>query len=703
MRYLYLSLLLCISSFSYAQTDTSLKVECATDLIWAREKQTNPTFEQHEHQLQLAISAKKTSKVNKKVATEIYQVPIVIHIVNPGNDPSFNFTDDDIKRKLKQTNALFRAQNVGLQFDSRYGYDTQIEFVLAVRDENGDCTSGINRIDYSTNTEYVNNGLRVTDPNGGILLKPFMDSLTWDTSKYYNIYIVNKFYNNGSAGFAYYPGAFLDGAVLKPNAFTSEPDTNLAHELGHALNLYHTFEGTDSKTCPSTLYTDGDKCADTPPYLGPSLEKDCAKSELINNCAIGYAPYGIELSTNKYYITNLMSYSYVACRTLFTTDQKDRMIATLEGQRSTLLTKNGNLSLTPPSAPSVDFTMENTTSCLGTELTLLDNSSCIPNTYLDDFTFNGTTALWTITNGTDVFTSTERNPKFSPKSTGLYNVTLTLTVDGLGTFTKTKENYITVGEQGTPSTCSFGTFDKVTFNYTVSKFEFNSISNDTGVRENDIKDFRCEKLTTVYSGDSYELAITANSAGTRTNYVKAWIDFNNDGAFDISEMVFADKLTATGSFTSGRLIKNIIIPTTDVVTNKILLMRVMSQVESSGTLDLSSDDAVPNDGCFTDNNTKRFDIEDYGVVVLDKSTLAINSIEKSTSWEVFKKGTTTTVKSDGFMIQNITVYDLVGRKIFDSKKINVNEYNINEFKRNQILIYKMTTNTGAVLTKKVMN
>ncbi|MBK9758967.1 MAG: hypothetical protein IPO90_03075 [Flavobacteriales bacterium] len=47
----------------------------------------------------------------------------------------------------------------------------------------------------------------------------------------------------------------------------------LAHELGHAFNLYHTFEGDVNGTaCPpnSNCGTDGDQVCDIPPHIRPS-------------------------------------------------------------------------------------------------------------------------------------------------------------------------------------------------------------------------------------------------------------------------------------------------------------------------------------------------------------------------------------------------------------------------------------------------
>ncbi|WP_170266206.1 M43 family zinc metalloprotease [Phaeocystidibacter marisrubri] len=85
--------------------------------------------------------------------------------------------------------------------------------------------------------------------------------------------------------------------------------TNLTHEIGHYLGLFHTFQGG----CFS-LY--GDYCSDTP----RTTRNDTCQS---GSCTFGFPPGMIE---------NFMDYTY-NCHSLFTKDQKDRMHVALLAPR----------------------------------------------------------------------------------------------------------------------------------------------------------------------------------------------------------------------------------------------------------------------------------------------------------------------------------------------------------------------------------
>ena len=194
--------------------------------------------------------------------------------------------------------------------------DVNIEIVLAARDENGNCTDGIDYIDMSNDAAYCNYGLNRNNTNG--VDKADLYANRWDPSEYYNIYVVTEIDDAncpspyGINGFAHYASSHStnwDGTYIRYCKF-SEP--TLAHEIGHALNLYHTFQGGDETTCPndSDCTTDGDKCCDTPPHF-QNWGCPCGTNSCDNN------------SKNSEYTKNLMSYN--SCKFGFTNDQKSRM------------------------------------------------------------------------------------------------------------------------------------------------------------------------------------------------------------------------------------------------------------------------------------------------------------------------------------------------------------------------------------------
>ena len=119
----------------------------------------------------------------------------------------------------------------------------------------------------------------------------------------------------------------------------------LAHELGHAFNLYHTFEGDNNGTqCPpnGNCAMDGDQVCDIPPHIRPS---GCNPSGT-NSCDGG--------SLNSLHILNYMNYSSCAVN-MFTAGQRTRAQLAMTSQRGSFLAANGNLSLVPPAAPQLDF------------------------------------------------------------------------------------------------------------------------------------------------------------------------------------------------------------------------------------------------------------------------------------------------------------------------------------------------------------
>src|SRR6185436_17862256 len=100
---------------------------------------------------------------------------------------------------------------------------------------------------YSASGVYHNTGPGASEPT-------IVNLSRWPADRYYNIYIVNRIDGNdgtsGSfvAGYAYLPPApsNQDGMVILATQFNRYPlggNITLAHELGHAFNLLHTFQG----------------------------------------------------------------------------------------------------------------------------------------------------------------------------------------------------------------------------------------------------------------------------------------------------------------------------------------------------------------------------------------------------------------------------------------------------------------------------
>ena len=131
-------------------------------------------------------------------------------------------------------------------------------------------------------------------------------------------------------------GGPLDGIVVTGFGIL------LAHEMGHYLGLYHTFQGMDCKN--DDCSTDGDMVCDTPPQRDIFSSPSC--SSPANSCSTdtlsGFTTDVPDL------ISNFMSYGNASCINEFTEGQSARMRGTIATVRSTLLANE----CTPPCGES---------------------------------------------------------------------------------------------------------------------------------------------------------------------------------------------------------------------------------------------------------------------------------------------------------------------------------------------------------------
>lgn len=296
-------------------------------------------------------TAARISQINKKIETTaatlkagrrvegiapengIYEIPLVFHIMHRGepigtvNNPS----DATIESMVNFLNSVYAGANAPT------GTPTPIRFVLAKRWIGCIPTNGINRVDASSYTSYVNSGVYYGSGQQGMQEISLKNLSRWSPKDYYNIWIVWK--ATGSTGlnlngYAYYPGAseVLDGTVIVGRVANSTEFT-LAHELGHALGLYHTFEKSSGSNCAqnANCETGGDGICDTDPHLETF---GCPLASDINPCTT--MPWGTLPQ-------NIMG--YFSCRFRFTTQQGARALATLLSSKASLLSSRGGIPL----------------------------------------------------------------------------------------------------------------------------------------------------------------------------------------------------------------------------------------------------------------------------------------------------------------------------------------------------------------------
>ncbi|MEM7161230.1 MAG: M43 family zinc metalloprotease [Bacteroidota bacterium] len=287
----------------------------------------------------------------------VYTIPVVVHIIHIGENigDGTNISDEQVQSAIVALNEDFRKMS-GTNGDGS-GVDVEMQFCLAIRDPQGNPTNGIVRVDGSSVLNYANEGISIGQGSGAD--EAAVKQLShWSPDDYYNIWIVNEIEDNdggsGIQGFAYFPnGSATDGTVILFNAFGTVGNlksyTNMnrvtTHEIGHAFSLYHTFQGG---TCTeSNCNTQGDRVCDTPPT---TLNSSC------NNPACG----------GEQQVENYMDYTSQTCQNMFTQGQKDRMRASLESLRPSLLNSLGCVPVTNVDAAMNSINSPSNTLCSST-------------------------------------------------------------------------------------------------------------------------------------------------------------------------------------------------------------------------------------------------------------------------------------------------------------------------------------------------
>jgi len=326
---------------------------CAFDRIHTDLLRSNVAYKKAISLNEEKVSNRLLAEGSKTLGT-VYKIPVVVHVIHKGEavGTGTNISDAQIQSALTSLTQYYRG-TLGSSVD------TEIEFVLAKLNETCNATTGIVRINGSGITNYVTSGL-VTGTGGNE--QTIKDISRWSPTKYYNIWIVSEINGNdggaGIQGFAYFPGApaTLDGAVMLYNAFGYDPSSSLGynlksytnrntvatHELGHALGLYHSFQGDDANEdgvvdgCPSntSCTTEGDMVCDTDPH-----------QRSVSNCPSGSNTCtGSALGT---IVNNYMDYSSQTCQNRFTAGQVARMRAFLEQTRVGLTSSMGSNNVYP--------------------------------------------------------------------------------------------------------------------------------------------------------------------------------------------------------------------------------------------------------------------------------------------------------------------------------------------------------------------
>lgn len=428
MKRILLSMfLVAIAATAFAQTPKS----CATDEVYQQLLKENPAALDRQNQFDLD-AAKMVATQDIRKTGEIRIIPVVFHIFHSAG--SENISDAQINDEMRILNENFRYKNANAVntrdiFKGVAG-DMEIEFRLARKDPQGNCTNGIVRI-YEEETDNGTNNIKVKS--------------VWATDRYLNVWVVDNIVNlsalAGIAGFAQFPwaGSYnTDGVILRSDQIgsigTSRPSnaTTVTHEVGHWLGCFHPFQDS----CAG-----GDRVDDTPPCANRSGILSCNYNR---NTCVPNSPSEVDLPDQ---IENYMDYITGTCQTLFTLGQKARMDASLANWRP-LLTSEANLIATGTNVPSVPsacapkadfFSIDNQRSrsqfaCAGgSAIDFRDNSH----------NYSGAiTRQWIFEGGTPA-TSAIANPNVTYANAGKYDVTLIVS-NANGSDTLILEDYVEV-------------------------------------------------------------------------------------------------------------------------------------------------------------------------------------------------------------------------------------------------------------------
>ncbi len=296
------------------------------------------------------IKKYKNSESYRSETGGIITIPVVVHVIHNGDayGSNENISDEQVESQITVLNQDFRrlAGTPGFGI----GIDTQIQFTLAKADPNGNPTNGIDRInlcrtDWNAGTSNATLTLVNTE------VKP---QTIWNPDDYLNMWSVN-FGSLGLLGYAQFPSssglgglnasggaANTDGVVSNYGTFGSRtiyPSGNyegtqydkgrtMTHEVGHWVGLRHLWGDGDC--------TVDDFCADTPNCSG----------DYYAGAATGGCIAPTQCSGTRQ-IQNYMDYSDDSCMSIYTQNQKDRMVTVFNNspRRLSLRTSTKDLAI----------------------------------------------------------------------------------------------------------------------------------------------------------------------------------------------------------------------------------------------------------------------------------------------------------------------------------------------------------------------
>lgn len=344
---------------------------CSFDQTLQEQDKANPglrqTFDEIIQKIHIEKKNNSSSPFGKKV-NGVYEIPVVVHLIYPSNaevGTTYNKTDAQIQAWLDHANQMYAGTYAwpaaGVPADFGQAQVFPIKLVLAKRDPNCNATTGVIRYDGGTLAGYNASGMANLSANGASRAAIKGLAPHWPEASYFNIYVITMFDadptpNAGLMGFASFPNSLDENyeSFMKSGVVTNAHDTTFAHEFGHAMGLYHTFQGGTYDAIPSAA----DFC---PPTTGACASDDdgvCDTERAGSGYTLWPVPTNAQLNpcTGVNYQGvqyNMMNYSNSVAQK-FTLGQGDRIQGLFMLTRSSLTTSKGATTL--PIVPVVTAT-----------------------------------------------------------------------------------------------------------------------------------------------------------------------------------------------------------------------------------------------------------------------------------------------------------------------------------------------------------
>jgi PKD repeat protein len=422
---------------------------CGFDERFDQMLSDDPTRVQTVLELQDAAQEIKRQRLNgeSERSNDVRIIPVVFHVIHQGGSENISYEQiEDQVRILTEDYTRTNADTVNTrELFKPVAADAKVEFRLAKKDPQGNCTDGVVRI-WSNLTNNAPESIK---------------SLSyWNSDRYFNVWVVNSIENDGPGliiGYAQFPGfgaAETDGVVIRSDyvgdigTAAGRKGRAMSHEVGHWLGLFHTFQGG----CNGGLFG-GDGVDDTPP-VAEGGNPGCPFTA--NTCDTD-SPDLLDQ------VENYMDYTSGSCQNMLTFGQKDVIDAALNGSRSQIHSTS-NLSFTGVDSPGpsmckpiAHFYTEKTLICAGNPITFTDDS------------YNGevTTYDWQFPGATPS-SSNDENPIVTYNAAGTYTVTQTVS-NAQGNDSYTQTDYVTVlpSEAAIQNYFSFEGFEETEEDYII--------------------------------------------------------------------------------------------------------------------------------------------------------------------------------------------------------------------------------------------